>query len=627
MSTVATPAGAPARDRYIDSLRVVALVRVVTYHTFGWVWLPILFPSMGVMFALAGSLVAASLDRRPGGHWQVLRKRMTRLLPPLWAFGLVVVPVMLVAGWTVSETHGDELTWRTLVFWVLPLSTPPGSDLGSDWVLPLWYLTTYLWLLALSPAMLWLFRHWPARTLAVPLLLVVAYSVGLVPLFGRAGDVTLDLAMFAACWMLGFAHHDGMIRRLPLRRVLTFAALAMALGLAWAVRYPTADGTINIDDIPFADAFYSLGAVLVLLRLYPDFSWLARHRVLDGIVAVVNARAMTVYLWGNLAIAMSLELCDRVGVLSDLAGEGLRSMTVAYLGAWLLIGVAVLIVGWVEDVAARRRPRLMPWPARNSAPAPMPRPSGATRVRIPSPPRLVAATALGALAAGAVVLTLLDGTRTAPRPVGEVPVAAAGERVGGQRTITPRTPAQDLAAIARVVTGDHTPGAPTPEHAVDRRRTPGAAATVAAPGAARRTVGPTEHPATTVPTARPTATDPGDVAVSPVGSTATAGHSTTTPIVTHTATPTADTVPRPSTPQPPTAPPSPDTTASVPSRTATPVPRRTMPSRAATPRPATRSPHLPATSGPSTPDRPEKTAAGTMPPTPGDPGPAASVSG
>ncbi|NUR40171.1 MAG: acyltransferase, partial [Streptomyces sp.] len=29
------PAG---RDRYFDTLRAVALIRVVTYHTFGWAW-------------------------------------------------------------------------------------------------------------------------------------------------------------------------------------------------------------------------------------------------------------------------------------------------------------------------------------------------------------------------------------------------------------------------------------------------------------------------------------------------------------------------------------------------------------------------------------------------------------
>ncbi|MFD4683184.1 hypothetical protein ACFWO0_10725, partial [Streptomyces sp. NPDC058461] len=46
----------PGRDRYLDLLRSIALVRVVLYHIFGWAWLTVLFPSMGVMFALAGSL-------------------------------------------------------------------------------------------------------------------------------------------------------------------------------------------------------------------------------------------------------------------------------------------------------------------------------------------------------------------------------------------------------------------------------------------------------------------------------------------------------------------------------------------------------------------------------------------
>lgn len=40
------------RDRYFDALRAIALVRVVAYHTFGWAWVGLVFPSMGVMFAL-----------------------------------------------------------------------------------------------------------------------------------------------------------------------------------------------------------------------------------------------------------------------------------------------------------------------------------------------------------------------------------------------------------------------------------------------------------------------------------------------------------------------------------------------------------------------------------------------
>lgn len=56
----------------------MALVRVVVFHLFGWAWLTVLFPSMGVMFALAGSLMARSLARPAGG---VIRSRLRRLLP------------------------------------------------------------------------------------------------------------------------------------------------------------------------------------------------------------------------------------------------------------------------------------------------------------------------------------------------------------------------------------------------------------------------------------------------------------------------------------------------------------------------------------------------------------------
>src|SRR5512147_2850411 len=69
----------PGRDRYLDLLRSIALVRVVVYHLFGWAWLSVLFPSMGVMFALAGSLMARSLSRPA---LSVVKSRVRRLLPP-----------------------------------------------------------------------------------------------------------------------------------------------------------------------------------------------------------------------------------------------------------------------------------------------------------------------------------------------------------------------------------------------------------------------------------------------------------------------------------------------------------------------------------------------------------------
>ena len=59
-------AASARRDRYFDLLRGLALVRVVAYHTLGLWFLHIAFPAIGVMFGLAGSLMARSLDRRSG---------------------------------------------------------------------------------------------------------------------------------------------------------------------------------------------------------------------------------------------------------------------------------------------------------------------------------------------------------------------------------------------------------------------------------------------------------------------------------------------------------------------------------------------------------------------------------
>lgn len=417
--------GAPAapgrqRDRYIDTLRAVALVRVMTYHSFGWAWLPLLFPSMGIMFALAGSLVAGALDRSPGNPWRVLRKRTVRLLPPVWLFGLVVVPVMLVAGWTHTAAAGSPLNVRTLLLWVLPISDPPGSALGEDWVLPLWYVRTYLWFMLLSPMALWLFRHWPRRMLALPVGVVALWTLGVLPLDGRSGDVVLSLATFGGCWLLGFAHHDGRIRRIPALKVVAAGLALMGLGLAYALTHPDPASGYDIDNIPLADMLYCLGAVLLLLRLYPDFSWMARHVVLDRLVAVVNSRAMTIYLWGNVAIFLSHPLLDLWSVTASLDQDDWVGATQAYLASWLVLVGCVLAFGWCEDLAARRPVRFNPWPRTpgqlsvlrqlRTLAAP-----GAVRIPRITPQRLVLGTTALVVAATALSALVLVGTRTPAR--------------------------------------------------------------------------------------------------------------------------------------------------------------------------------------------------------------------
>ena len=360
------------RDRYIDFLRAFALVRVMTYHTFDWSWLPLAFPSMGVMFALGGGLVAASLDRAgsAGAFW---RKRIRRLLPPFWVFGAVAVAAMFAMGWSVTEEAGQPFTWSTAWLWILPLSDPPYSADGSDWVIPLWYIRIYLWFLLLSPAMLWLFRRWPLRVLAIPPVVLITVTLGLVAMDGRTEDNVVLLSAFACCWMVGFAHHDGKLRQLPLKRTLLGGAALMVLGVWYAFSHQEEYGTYNVDDIPLANMAYCLGAVLILLRVYPRFTWLDRLPTLGAVVSLFNSRAMTIYLWGNLAIWLS-PIVLAVSPLAQYHTDDASGWALQYTTSWALIFVAVLLVGWVEDVAASRPPRLLPWDRVRRAPAPAPAP-------------------------------------------------------------------------------------------------------------------------------------------------------------------------------------------------------------------------------------------------------------
>ncbi|MFE1236620.1 acyltransferase family protein [Streptomyces tendae] len=353
---VRVDAGVPApggRDRYFDTLRALALVRVVAYHAFGWPWAGLVFPSMGVMFGLAGTLMARSLQRPAAA---VVRSRLRRLLPPFWCWGLFVVGAMLVRGWMPG--------WR-IVYWVVPLGDPPGSAWGEQAWEILWYLRTYLWFVLLSPLLLRVFRLAPVPVLLLSLAPIVAFQFVWQPPENRFGTGLLDLATYLFCWVLGFAHRDGVLALLKPAAVVVLSLAALACGAWYAFAHRAEYGTYDLDDIPLAQAFWSAGFVTLLMyskaRLRVDFSGLVRLRRLDRLVSVFNARAVTVYLWHELALVLAVPLIDRCwDVPAFEAYLPLGSQWFLLAVGWVLIAGFVLLFGWVEDVAARRRPRLLP---------------------------------------------------------------------------------------------------------------------------------------------------------------------------------------------------------------------------------------------------------------------------
>ncbi|MFF8964286.1 acyltransferase [Streptomyces globisporus] len=383
MSAATVPAGTPVappavtrkpgRDRYLDLLRTIALVRVVIYHVFGWAWLTILFPSMGVMFALAGSLMARSLSRPALG---VIRGRIRRLLPPMWVFALVVVPMMFALSW--QPVKEDGLWWFVKLAWyVVPVGAPPfpwssGDRAGlleDTWAVqaagPLWYIRAYLWFVIASPLLLRAFRKLPWATLLAPLGLTAVIGTGLVTIPGETGNALSDFAVFGSCWVLGFAHHDGLFTDVPRYLTVSVASIVMGFGLWWASGHLTADGW-DLNDIPLAQATWSLGFCVILLQYAPSWQELpGRLARFDRLVTLANNRAVTIYLWHNLLILATIPLIDLLWEIPYVDAHLGSAVEAGYtllmtLLIWPLLALTIVAVGWVEDVAAKRRPRLWP---------------------------------------------------------------------------------------------------------------------------------------------------------------------------------------------------------------------------------------------------------------------------
>lgn len=389
-----------SRDRFLDLLRALAVTRVVVYHATGWAALTIVFPAMALMFALAGSLMAASLDRSGP---RAVRRRLRRLLPPLWLLAAVFVPAMLATGLT--------LDWR-VALWALPLSDPPANDWGALALSVIWYLRDYLWFVLVSPLALPLFRRFPVPAVLAPLVLLVAieYAGGpaaLTPPAGwglpaelsrQTGQIVADFGLYFGSWLIGFAHHDGMLRRMPRRLLFGLAAVAAVLGAAWFLTHYNPRG-YDLNGIRMANGLWSTGFVLLVLGLAPaTAAWVDRLPRVGRAVSLLNRRAVTIYLWHMPFVIGFAAVLALLGRNQGAAGTALRLVLVA-----AGVAVAVAAFGWVEDLAARRpasrraprrAPRLATPVSRSSAPAPVPRqPATEALARFPAAAMQFAATA------------------------------------------------------------------------------------------------------------------------------------------------------------------------------------------------------------------------------------------
>ena len=151
--------------------------------------------------------------------------------------------------------------WQ-IVYWIVPLGDPPGNAWGVQAWEILWYLRTYLWFVLLSPLLLKVFRRAP-----VPVLLLSLCPILVLPFLwpgpdNRFGSALRTCATYLFCWLLGFAHREGVLQRTAGRAVVVLLSLAaMAYGGWYAFAHQAEFGTYDLDEIPLAQAFWSAGFV------------------------------------------------------------------------------------------------------------------------------------------------------------------------------------------------------------------------------------------------------------------------------------------------------------------------------------------------------------------------------
>jgi peptidoglycan/LPS O-acetylase OafA/YrhL len=400
------------RNRYLDLLRAVAIVRVVVYHVTGWSVLTIIFPAMPVMFALAGSLMAASIDKAGAA---AIGKRLRRLLPSLWVLTVIFVPAMLLTG----------LAWDwKILLWALPLEDPPANDWGAQALSANWYLRDFLWFVLLSPAALWLFRRRPVLTLAVPYLMLLALEF----VHWQPHVIVRDIGLYFGAWLLGFAHHDGLLKRLGTKRLLAVAGGLAVTGVLWIWQHPGPRG-YDLNDIHLGNALWAGAFILVALGCAPRAErFEGTQRWWHRPVTVLNSRALTIYLWHVPILTGVTRLAEQHGwpVLSKV-GITWR-LVVVFAG----VAVAVALFGWVEDIAGRRRPVLVPGARRPRTTVPTQTTAGVRAVTrvvpvVPHSPGPVVAVTAPVLPGAHVTAPVLPGAHvTVPATPDEAELVGTG---------------------------------------------------------------------------------------------------------------------------------------------------------------------------------------------------------
>lgn len=285
------------RQLYPDFLRASALTKIVIFHFFAWQLLTYL-PSLGIMFGLGGWFIANSLNNKP--QLTVIFHRLARLLPTWWAFALLTT----IAGFFYAQ--GTNIPLHLTLAWLFPYQQVTWSldnDYANGATCVTWYIATYIWLLLLSPLLLYVYKKLSWITIFLCMLIVVIYSC-MAPSYQQTtfGQTWYYLLTFSGCWILGFTKADGTINNVP--RYFIWAITTICCAFAILLTYHNQSLASN----PIALSLMSFGVAFLLLSLNPDLSKLPQF--IKSLVRIINTYAVTIYLFHNIAINIAFKLSE-----------------------------------------------------------------------------------------------------------------------------------------------------------------------------------------------------------------------------------------------------------------------------------------------------------------------------
>jgi fucose 4-O-acetylase-like acetyltransferase len=351
---------AASRDPFLDLLRAVSICRVVVLHTLlrppvvYLPWIMWIYPGMPEVFFVSGAVTKAMLDRRRASS--VIASRVRRIALPYAVYAAGSVALMAITD-ARSSSPGASFPWSTVWHWFVPLLAPRGSvDRVFLWG-QLWYIGAFLWLVLAAPILAWLFR----RRGIGPAIVVIPLAGFVTCLWlTKRTTVRVDEAIFTSCqfgvfFAAGFSYQR--LRTWSAKRFTALSLLAFALGVLTArVIEPIQDrGTQELYASRTGHLLIGAGWMLLAFAAQgPIREWIASHgSTMRSVVGRINQRTLTMYLWGLAANGVGNSASRGVGGKNG-------SLAVYLLVSVLSFAVFVVLFGWIEDVAAKRRPHLLP---------------------------------------------------------------------------------------------------------------------------------------------------------------------------------------------------------------------------------------------------------------------------